>query len=113
MYAAIRPVGGSAAEIWPIYLLPLALSGIAIALGWVVCHQFPATRLGDWGKLIGITLISAAVYVPAVRRLARDSWDELLQRVRGLAGAAKQKNDRKSYRCPTSMVTKFATTFCG
>lgn len=83
LYTAIRPVGGTIRDIWPIYVLPLGLSGLAIGLGMLVCHYLPGTRLGDYGKILGITLISAAVYLPAVRRLAPDSWAELIQRLQG------------------------------
>ena len=87
IYTAIRPVGGRLADIWPIYWLPLLLSGLAIGLGMLICHRLPGSRLGDWGKMIGITVIAASVYIPAVRRLAPDSWHELVQRLRGFRPA--------------------------
>jgi PST family polysaccharide transporter len=81
IYTAIRPVGGTWSQIAVIYLRPLAMSVVAIAVGLLVCWRLPPSRLGDGLRLAGVSAIAAAVYVPAMRRLARSSWDVLVERL--------------------------------
>jgi O-antigen/teichoic acid export membrane protein len=81
LYAAIRPMGGTWREIWPIYVWPIVTSAAAIGIGMVACHWLPHTRAGNWAKLLLVPLISLVAYAPLVRLWAPDSWNELTARV--------------------------------
>jgi hypothetical protein len=81
LLVAIRPIGGTIRDIWPIYLVPIAISSVAVVAGALAGHPLPHTRLGSWAKLIVVPLASLLVYVPLLRWAARDIWDELSGRL--------------------------------
>ncbi len=89
LYAAIRPVGGTWREIWPIYVWPVVTSAAAIAFGMIVCHWLPHTRAGNWAKLVLVPLASTVAYAPLVRLWAPEDWKELTKRVGAIARRGK------------------------
>jgi O-antigen/teichoic acid export membrane protein len=89
LYAAIRPLGGTWREIWPIYVWPVVTSAVAVGVGMVVCHWLPHTRGGNWGKLVLVPVVSAIFYAPLVRLWAPEDWRELVNRIGAIARRGK------------------------
>lgn len=82
LYVAIRPVGGSWRDIWPIYFWPVATATAAILVGMLAGRLLlPRTTGGYWGRLVLVPLVSAAAYAPLVRLTARDAWDDAVGRI--------------------------------
>jgi hypothetical protein len=84
LYVAIRPIGGTWRDIWPIYLWPLITSGFAIFIGMAVGHMLPKSLPGNWMKLILVPTVSVLVYAPLVRLTAAGAWHDFVARLRGL-----------------------------
>jgi O-antigen/teichoic acid export membrane protein len=85
LYVAIRPVGGSWRDIWPIYVWPVLTSLAAIVAGMAIGRWLlPRSHGGDWGRLLLVPVISGLLYLPLVRLTARDAWDDAVQRISGL-----------------------------
>lgn len=84
LWVALRPLGGSSRDIWPIYVGPVVTSGLAILIGMVVGHFLPATKAGNWAKLVVVPLVSAAAYAPMVRWTAPRVWADVAGRFAGL-----------------------------
>jgi PST family polysaccharide transporter len=92
LYVAIRPVGGSWRDIWPIYLWPVVTGGAAI-LGAMVAGRalLPHTIGGYWARLVLVPLVSCAIYAPLVRWTARDSWDDAVGRIGRILGRDRRR----------------------
>jgi hypothetical protein len=87
LYVAIRPVGGSWRDIWPIYVWPVVTGGAAILAGMFVGRLvLPRTIGGYWGRLVLVPIVSCIVYAPLVRWTTPDSWDEVVGRIGRVLG---------------------------
>jgi hypothetical protein len=80
LYVAIRPIGGTWKDIWPIYAWPVLTSFVAVFTGMFVGHQLPKSLLGNWEKLFVVPTVSFLVYAPLVRLTAKDAWGDMLGR---------------------------------
>ncbi len=84
LYVAIRPIGGTWRDIWPIYVWPVLTSAVAIFAGMLVGHLLPRSLWGNWGKLIVVPFAAVCVYAPLVRITAAGAWHDLIARVHSL-----------------------------
>ena len=88
LYVAIRPGGGRWRDVWSVYAPPAAASVIAIGIAAVLGRLIP--RFSTAGgmetgyqavRVIVITAWSLVLYVPLIRYLAPDTFNDLLQRI--------------------------------
>lgn len=84
LYVAIRPIGGTWRDIWPIYVWPVLTSVVAILAGMTVGRLLPRSLWGNWGKLIVVPSVAVCVYAPLVRLTAAGAWHDLVARIRSL-----------------------------
>jgi O-antigen/teichoic acid export membrane protein len=81
LYVAIRPVGGSWRDIWPIYVWPIVTASAAILVGMLAGRLLlPRTTAGYWGRLVLVPLVSTAAYLPLVRLAAPDAWRDAMDK---------------------------------
>jgi len=83
-YLVLRHLGGDWRSVRRIFACPLLCSAAAAACAILVSRALPPMR---WGNVIQLALGSAimgAIYLPAVRLLARDTWDDLYGKIAGL-----------------------------
>lgn len=83
---ALRPIGGGARDLMRITLAPIAMAAAAILPAWgleFIVPDMPRAMgfpLREIVLLAGMPLVAAAIYLPLVRALAPDVWEELAHR---------------------------------
>jgi O-antigen/teichoic acid export membrane protein len=81
LWIAIRPLGGTWREIWPIYFWPVLTSSVAIFVGMLAGTPLPHNLTGNWAKLLLVPAVSGVCYVPLVRWTAPRAWADLVSRL--------------------------------
>ena len=84
VYIAIRSIGGRRADVANIFVVPLLAGIAAVGSGWAVSQLLPVSKLGMCARIATVLAVSAGIYIPLIRRLARPTFDEILSRARGI-----------------------------
>jgi PST family polysaccharide transporter len=89
IWIALRPMGGRWRDVAGVFAAPIAVGGACVALaalaGWWVRGLLPAEA--RWAEVVEIgviTLVSAGLYIPAIRRVSAEPWGDLVARLRGV-----------------------------
>jgi O-antigen/teichoic acid export membrane protein len=85
LFLGMRPAGGTWRDVWSIYSVSIAPGAVAVGAGWLGVMWVPDGTVGSVLKLALVPLISLAIYLPLVRRVAREDWNELMARFMGFA----------------------------
>jgi len=85
MYVAVQRGGGRWRDVWNVYFIPVVLSFSACGAAAALIRFLPGQRRFDhiWHMVAG-TLLAAAIYLPAIRILAPDTWQSFTSRVRAI-----------------------------
>ncbi len=86
LYVAIRPSGGTLADLWRVYARPMLASLVAGAVSMGLGALIPADKVRGhrWAqgiRLVSITVWFVVIYVPLIRYLAPEAWRALIQRL--------------------------------
>jgi PST family polysaccharide transporter len=84
LYAAVKPVGGTLADVLQVFLVPIAISAASIGAAWWLSQRVPEMRGREWIQLLVLAVVSVVLYVPMIRVIAPDASSELLKSLRGL-----------------------------
>ena len=86
LYVAVKPVGGSFMDVLRVFLLPLVVSAIAVGAAWWLAQRVPPMAGREWVQLLVLGVVSVALYIPIIKIVAADAWNELIKSLRGLIG---------------------------
>ncbi len=84
---AIRPAGKTWRDVWSVHCRPLLAGALPCAAAVALAMAFPALHRHPLAELLFIGTLSCLGYLPLARRLAPDTWQELLARTRRLRPA--------------------------
>jgi PST family polysaccharide transporter len=86
MYLLMRMNGRGWREVLHVFGAPLIAGGIAALIAGGVSHVFPTRpgRLWQLPRLAAVVCVMVAVYVPLLRALSAELWQEVVQRIRAL-----------------------------
>jgi PST family polysaccharide transporter len=84
LYIAIRPSGGRWRDIWGVYWAPMLCSALAVSFALWMGSFVPEIRGHRWRQFTRLAVIltwSVVLYVPLIRTVAPQSWNNLVGRV--------------------------------
>ncbi|HSV15446.1 MAG TPA: oligosaccharide flippase family protein, partial [Tepidisphaeraceae bacterium] len=90
MYLLMRMNGRGVREVFHVFKAPLIAGSIAALIAGGVSHVFPAGLSRSWQlpRLLAVVCVMVVVYVPLLRLLSAELWQELVERVRALRAKA-------------------------
>jgi len=94
VYAAIKHYGGTWRDVLKIHGGPLVASTLAMGAAWYVGNAIGRGIEGKWVyglRIAVITLLGCGTYVPLIRLLARDAYEEVKGKLMGMLRRGKRK----------------------
>jgi PST family polysaccharide transporter len=95
VYVATRQLGGTWSNAINVFAGPVVAGVIATAAGWAagqaVAKLLPEGKVRYALQTVVIGLVCLAVYVPLIRLLSRDAYEDLVGRIRKMLGRANQR----------------------
>ncbi len=86
LYVTTRVAGGRWRDVWRIYAWPMAVGLLSVAGSLALASLIPEMPSRDWIALAFVAGISPLVYVLVIRKVAPEPWQELVSRLREVAG---------------------------
>jgi O-antigen/teichoic acid export membrane protein len=77
LYLAVKPGGGTFADVLKLYVAPFVGSAVALAVALGVGYALPAPLNGNVARVLMISMISFVLYVPLLRLMDRDSFAQI------------------------------------
>jgi len=85
LWVALRTnVNNALAEVARIFVPPVAAAAVAVGIAFAAASRLPSGKMGDVLQMCLICGLSAAIYVPLIRLIAREPWQELMDLARRL-----------------------------
>jgi PST family polysaccharide transporter len=84
MYVGIRAIGGTWRHVWSVYSLALVPSLLSVGSAYLVARLIPASSSQHWLRLVVISVLSLALYLPLLRLLSPPVWNEVRNRLQSL-----------------------------
>lgn len=89
LYITMVPGRGTMMDVLKVYGAPSLVSVVAIGAAAGATYVIPAMPARDWIVMVSACAVTAAVYLPLIRKFAPDQWFELTARARPIGSRAK------------------------
>ncbi len=86
LYVTTCAAGGRWRDVWRVYAGPMAVGLVSIAGSLALAGLIPQMPGRDWVAMALVVGMSSLVYVLVIRKVAPEPWQELVSRLRELAG---------------------------